>query len=78
MTMSLLNVLKFPESLEISLTSRMTYEKFASEEPRLSPTVPYALTISNNTENTLNHGSEVRSEIRRFCRQTIQDRDSPR
>jgi len=35
----------------------MTDEKLALEDPRLKPTVPYALTISKITLKILNHGS---------------------
>lgn len=36
-----------------------TDEKLALEDPRLRPTVPYALTISNMTLKMLNHGSSM-------------------
>ena len=41
-----------------------TYEKLAFEEPRLKPTVPYALTISKMTLKMLNHGSSALPIIR--------------
>jgi hypothetical protein len=59
--------LKFPESLilaDVDPLKRGTYEKLAFEEPRLKPTVPYALTISKMTLKMLNHGSSALPIIR--------------
>ena len=39
----------------------------AFEEPRLKPTVPYALTISKMTLKMLNHGSSALPIIRVRC-----------
>jgi hypothetical protein len=64
---SLLSILKFPESLILALLIKMgerTHEKLAFEEPRLRPTVPYALTISKITLKMLNHGSSALPMIR--------------
>jgi hypothetical protein len=64
---SLLSILKFPESLilaNVDPLKRGTYEKLALEEPRLKPTVPYALTISKMTLKMLNHGSSALPIIR--------------
>lgn len=69
---SLLNVLKFPERLSRSgsdevIVWRATYEKFALDDPRLKPTVPYALTISKMTLKILNHGSSALPMTRLRC-----------
>jgi hypothetical protein len=67
---SLLSVLKFPESLVLALWMALggkAYEKLALEEPRLRPTVPYALTISKITLKMLNHGSSAFPIIRVRC-----------
>jgi hypothetical protein len=64
---SLLNVLKFPERLILAFSIILggkAYEKLAFEEPRLKPTVPYALTISKMTLKMLNHGSSALRMIR--------------
>jgi hypothetical protein len=67
---SLLNVLKFPERLILAFSIILggeAYEKLAFEEPRLKPTVPYALTISKMTLKMLNHGSSALPIIRVRC-----------
>ena len=53
-----------PDKPNIRTIQARTHEKLASDDPRLRPTVPYALTISKITAKMLNQGSVLKSAMR--------------